>query len=205
MRETAAAMSYLDRRSRTPAESRFATAASTVLPTTGCSSPCASGSSRSSATAAASPHSSTSTTPPQRPCSRSNTTARSTTSSTTSPPQCASGCRCSRTRSEPSRLVTSRSGSRGCSRSRCHAGEPSRGASNAKAKRELGWDLRCRSWRQGVVAATRQPPRRMDANLTRPLERVARRLEPSARPGSSIRARSGTRRVPGRSGSDRGA
>ena len=57
---------------------------------------------------------STSTTRLQRPCSRSNTTARrSTTSSTTSPPRCANGCPCWRTRSAPSRPVTSRSGSRG--------------------------------------------------------------------------------------------
>ena len=37
----------------------------------------------------------------------------STTSSTTSPPRCASGCRCSPTRSAPSRRATFRSGSRG--------------------------------------------------------------------------------------------
>ena len=29
----------------------------------------------------------------------------------------------------------------------------SRGASNAKAKRELGWELRYPSWRRGFVAA----------------------------------------------------
>jgi len=33
----------------------------------------------------------------------------------------------------------------------------SRGASNAKAKRELGWTLRYPSWRQGFTAAYRQP------------------------------------------------
>jgi nucleoside-diphosphate-sugar epimerase len=32
-------------------------------------------------------------------------------------------------------------------------GTESRGASNAKAKRELGWEPRYRSWRQGFVAA----------------------------------------------------
>jgi nucleoside-diphosphate-sugar epimerase len=32
-------------------------------------------------------------------------------------------------------------------------GTQSRGASNAKAKRELGWTLRYPSWRQGFVAA----------------------------------------------------
>jgi hypothetical protein len=32
-------------------------------------------------------------------------------------------------------------------------GTESRGASNAEAKRELGWELRYPSWRQGFVAA----------------------------------------------------
>ena len=32
-------------------------------------------------------------------------------------------------------------------------GTESRGASNAKVKRELGWELRYPSWRQGFVAA----------------------------------------------------
>jgi hypothetical protein len=32
-------------------------------------------------------------------------------------------------------------------------GTESRGASNAKAKRELGWKLRYPSWREGFVAA----------------------------------------------------
>ncbi len=35
----------------------------------------------------------------------------------------------------------------------------SRGASNAKAKRELGWTLRYPSWRQGFTAAYGQPSR----------------------------------------------
>ena len=40
----------------------------------------------------------------------------------------------------------------------------SRGASNAKAKRELGWEPRYPSWRQGFVAAYASPPRlRMSA------------------------------------------
>ncbi len=34
----------------------------------------------------------------------------------------------------------------------------SRGASNAKAKKELGWTLRYPSWRQGFTAAYSQPP-----------------------------------------------
>jgi hypothetical protein len=33
----------------------------------------------------------------------------------------------------------------------------SRGASNAKAKRELGWTLHYPSWRQGFAAAYRSP------------------------------------------------
>ena len=32
-------------------------------------------------------------------------------------------------------------------------GTEARGASNAKAKRELGWTLRYPSWRQGFMAA----------------------------------------------------
>ena len=36
-------------------------------------------------------------------------------------------------------------------------GTESRGASNAKAKRELGWTLRYPSWRQGFAVAYRQP------------------------------------------------
>ena len=38
-------------------------------------------------------------------------------------------------------------------------GTEARGASNAKAKRELGWTLRYPSWRQGFVAAYAQDPR----------------------------------------------
>jgi nucleoside-diphosphate-sugar epimerase len=41
----------------------------------------------------------------------------------------------------------------------------SRGASNAKAKRELGWTLRYPSWRQGFVAAYAPAARGMDARL----------------------------------------
>ncbi len=48
---------------------------------------------------------------------------------------------------------------------RLFAGEPgvamgteARGASNAKAKRELGWTLRYPSWRQGFVQAYEKPP-----------------------------------------------
>ena len=39
----------------------------------------------------------------------------------------------------------------------------SRGASNAKAKRELGWTLRYPSWREGFVAAYASTTRRTDA------------------------------------------
>jgi hypothetical protein len=37
-------------------------------------------------------------------------------------------------------------------------GTEARGASNAKAKRELGWELRYPSWRQGFVAAYAATP-----------------------------------------------
>jgi nucleoside-diphosphate-sugar epimerase len=43
----------------------------------------------------------------------------------------------------------------------------SRGASNAKAKRELGWTLRCPSWRQGFTAAYGQPRSASGAGVRR--------------------------------------
>jgi hypothetical protein len=49
----------------------------------------------------------------------------------------------------------------------------SRGASNAKAKRELGWSLRYPSWRQGFAdqyakpTAATSPPRSVPANAER--------------------------------------
>jgi nucleoside-diphosphate-sugar epimerase len=48
----------------------------------------------------------------------------------------------------------------------------SRGASNAKAKRELGWELRYPSWRQGFVAAYR-PAAGADAREPRPAARAS--------------------------------
>ena len=97
---------------------------------------------------------STSTTPLRQPFSRSNTTARrSTTSSTTILRRCANGCPCSprpSARSHPGAPTWL---------ARLLAGEAvvvmateARGASNAKAKRELGWTLRYPSWRQGFPA-----------------------------------------------------
>ena len=156
------------RRSWPPAGSCFATASSTARPTTAWSNRCAGGSSRSSATATGSPRSSTSTTPPRAPCWRSNRAEPgSTTSSTTSPPQRVSGCRCSRMRSGRSRPAAFRAGWRGCSRAGAATmmGTESRGASNAKAKRELGWELRYPSWRQGFVAtyASTAPAQRRGA------------------------------------------
>jgi hypothetical protein len=44
-------------------------------------------------------------------------------------------------------------------------GTEARGASNAKAKRELGWTLRYPSWRQGFVAAYASSTRQPDASL----------------------------------------
>jgi hypothetical protein len=54
-------------------------------------------------------------------------------------------------------------------------GTESRGASNAKAKRELGWELRYPSWRQGFVAAYAS---------TASAER--REPDPGARPSDSL-------------------
>ena len=49
-------------------------------------------------------------------------------------------------------------------------GTESRGASNAKAKRELGWTLRHPSWREGFVAAYGSTAPADGGSLTRPLE-----------------------------------
>ena len=80
---------------------------------------------------------------------------RSTTSSTTSRRRSPSGCRRWRRRSARSRRAACRAGSAGWL-----AGEAAavmmtevRGASNAKAKRELGWQPRHPSWRQGLAGA----------------------------------------------------
>ena len=53
-------------------------------------------------------------------------------------------------------------------------GTESRGVSNAKAKRELGWTLRHPSWREGFAAAYASSRPATDTSLTRPVERVAR-------------------------------
>ena len=79
----------------------------------------------------------------------------STTSSMTSRRRSASGCRSTPRRSARSRRAGSRSGW-----PRCVAGAGvvggaigMRGASNAKAKRELGWQPSHPSWRQGFAAS----------------------------------------------------
>jgi hypothetical protein len=56
-------------------------------------------------------------------------------------------------------------------------GTEARGASNAKAKRELGWELRYPSWREGFVAAYAPSPLRDE-----------RRSQPAARTTSHSRA-----------------
>jgi len=108
MRETEAAMIYLDRAVTAAGGIALRCGNSTAIPTTGWSRPCAHGSSPSSAMAAGSGRSFTSMTPPPRPCSRSSTTVpASTTSWTTSPPPSTCGCQSSRRWSEPSRLNAS--------------------------------------------------------------------------------------------------
>ncbi len=113
-------------------------------------------SSRSSATAAPSGRSSTSPTPPRRRWRRSSAAAAaSTTSSTTIRRRSPSGCRSWRGSSgaKPPRRVPRFVG-------RLFAGEAGvvmmtelRGASNAKAKRALGWRPAHPSWRDGLAAA----------------------------------------------------
>ena len=122
------------------------------------SSRCASGSSRSSATAAGSGHGSTSTTraAATRARGRARGAARSTTWSTTTqlPVQrVAAGARRGAGREaaaalpDLARAAGGRRGGRGAVR------PSARGASNAKAKRELGWTPRHPSWRDGFPAA----------------------------------------------------
>ena len=53
-------------------------------------------------------------------------------------------------------------------------GTESRGASNAKAKRELGWAPRHPSWREGFAVAYASSRRAPDANSVRSVEQVAR-------------------------------
>ncbi len=51
-------------------------------------------------------------------------------------------------------------------------GTESRGASNAKAKRELGWELRYPSWRQGFAAAYGTPTAAVGAKAAGPVGRT---------------------------------
>ena len=140
---------------------------------------CASGCSRSSAAARASCPRPTSTTPqPARSPRWSAADAASTTSSTTSPrrPGCSSR-RSPRRSGRPGRS-TSRPGS-----GRLLAGEVAvtmmtegRGSSNAKAKRELGWQPIWPSWRDGFRARARHA-------------RAAAAAAPGSRPRGSRRPR----------------
>src|SRR3712207_4230864 len=62
-------------------------------------------------------------------------------------------------------------------------GTNARGASNAKAKRELGWTLRYPSWRQGFAAAyAPQAPRDPSRERPRPRTPLGRRLDEAERP-----------------------
>ena len=112
----------------------------------------ASGACRSSARAPAPSPSSTSTMRPRPPSPRSSAAPpASTTSSTTSRRRCASGSPSTPRRSAPSRRGASRSGSPASSPARTSPPRPWACAAptNAKAKRELGWEPAHPSWRQG--------------------------------------------------------
>ena len=123
---------------------------------------CAGAASRWSARAPACSRSSTSTTPPRPRWRRSSAARRaSTTSSTTSPRRCATGCRPTRRRSGRSRRGACRASWPGCWRAgtRSRMATELRGASNERAKAELGWQPRYASWRQGFREALRLEPR----------------------------------------------
>ena len=116
---------------------------------------CASASSRWSATAPACGRSCTSRTRPRRPSRPSSTaSAGSTTSSTTIRRRSPSGCRRWRRRSARRSRGAFRASSGACSPARPGVVMMTeiRGASNAKAKRELGWEPRHPSWREGFAA-----------------------------------------------------
>ena len=110
------------------------------------------------AAAPACSRSSTSTTRPRRRWRRSSAAPRaSTTSSTTSPPPCATGCPPTpRAIGAPAPAADAGLAGAAGGRARWSATmnvQP--GASNAKAKRELGWEPRWPSWREGFRAAPR--------------------------------------------------
>ena len=66
-------------------------------------------------------------------------------------------------------------------------GTEARGASNAKAKRELGWTLRYPSWRQGFVAAYESQA------ASTPVPRVSGSVKRPSQTGPEPRARVGSR------------
>ena len=77
-------------------------------------------------------------------------------------------------------------------------GTEARGASNAKAKRELGWELRYPSWREGFAPPTRRPRRRLRASrIARPDRGTHRAKRLPARRGRN-RPDRGTGRPDGR-------
>ena len=120
----------------------------------------ASGSSRWSAARPATHRGCTSMTRRAPPCWRSNSgRGACSTSSTTSPRRRASGCR-----TWPTCAGAKRPMRMPAWLARMVAGEVAvimmtqgRGFSNAKAKRELGWELRYPSWREGFKTVTDQP------------------------------------------------
>ena len=77
-------------------------------------------------------------------------------------------------------------------------GTEARGASNAKAKQELGWTLRYPSWRQGFIAAYAQDPARCgrgcgacdEPRSNRPLNVSDRRRRVLPKPSAPARERS---------------
>ena len=144
------------RPSRRPAGSRFATAPSTAPPTTGWSSRCASGSSRSSATAAGSGrsiHLDDAAAATVLALEHDGAGIYNIVDDEPAPvrewlPVLAEVLGAKPPRRFPRWLARLLAGE-----AVVMMGTESRGASNAKAKRELGWELRYPSWRQGFVAA----------------------------------------------------
>ena len=161
MRETMAALDYLEQTVTEAGESRFATAASTEPITTRWLSPSASGSSRSLVTAVGSPRSFTSMMPPPRRCSRAR--ARGTGDLQHRGRRArpgTGGCRSSQPCWVEAALQLPCLAREGvCGRRRSH-GEPRPVALRTSSAARAGWTPSYPSWRQGfadVYATSTQP------------------------------------------------
>jgi NAD dependent epimerase/dehydratase family len=142
-------------RRSTSVGSPFATAGSAARPTTPRSRPSKSGGSRSSAAATASRHSSISRTPRRQPFSHREGQARDLQRGRRRSCTRARVAACARVHDRCEAAAARPALARPSPRGQWGGRDHDRGASNAKAKRELGWRLRYPNWRQGFAASYR--------------------------------------------------